>query len=83
MREAHNPPARSVNWGKPRIAAGAPLATGGIKRFSRSTFMYGGRVRLRGVSMKALTKIVAVLALVAACPPLVCRYQCRNDRLVP
>ena len=27
--------------------------------------------------------IAAVLALVAACPPLVCRYQCRNDRLVP
>lgn len=27
--------------------------------------------------------IAAVLALVALCPPLVCLYQCRNDRLVP
>ena len=27
--------------------------------------------------------ITAVLALVAACPSLVCWYQCKNDRIVP
>lgn len=29
-----------------------------------------------------LAGITAVLAVVAACPPLVCLYQCRNDRIV-